>query len=195
MIINKLLTDSLIHTSERIVVASEIIGELAKSAAHQLLNIDTLLLGDSRGETESINATTNTDTGGVDWSSGINVSSDLVNIHVRSVLGIRADSMIVLDESIEDPGEVLVAMAISSVDTAVLIVEYKSICNSLDEGEPAISCRLWHSIRGSRSRCTIQTRQNSALDKTGFPKFVIFQLYISFRKYSREFLKKLKVKS
>ena len=127
-------------------------------------------------------------TGGGDWSSGINVSSDLVNIHVRSVLGIRADSMIVLDESIEDPGEVLVAMAISSVDTAVLIVEYKSICNSLDEGEPAISCRLWHSIRGSRSRCTIQTRQNSALDKTGFLKFLIDQLYISFLKYSREFL-------
>ena len=71
------------------------------------------------------------------------------------MLGIRADSMIVLDDSIEDPGEVLVAIAISSVDTAVLIVEYKSICNSLDEGEPAISCRLWHSIRGSRSRCTI----------------------------------------
>ena len=51
------------------------------------------------------------------------------------MLGIRADVMIVLDDSIEDPGEVLVAIAISSVDTAVLVVEFNSICNSLDEGE------------------------------------------------------------
>merc|ERR1719186_2412601 len=66
VIINKLLTDSFIHTSK-------IIPKLAEGAAHQLLNINTLLLGDSGGETESINAATNTDTGGVDWSSGINV--------------------------------------------------------------------------------------------------------------------------
>merc|ERR1719320_971124 len=73
VIINKLLTNSFIHTSEGIVASSKIIGELAKGTAHQLLNINTLLLGDSGGETESINAATNTDTGGVDWSSGINV--------------------------------------------------------------------------------------------------------------------------
>merc|ERR1712190_96187 len=69
VIINKLLTDSFIHTSERVVVASEIIGELAKSTAHQLLNVDTLLLGDSGGKTESINAATNTNTGRVNWDS------------------------------------------------------------------------------------------------------------------------------
>ena len=135
MIINKLLTDSLIHTSERIVVTSKIIGELAKGAAHQLLNINTLLLGDSGGETESINAATNTDTGGVDWSSGINVASDLVDIHVRSVLSIRADSMVVLDDGIEDLGEVLVAIPISSVDTAVLVVELNGAGSSLSNGE------------------------------------------------------------
>merc|ERR1719477_177577 len=118
VIINKLLTDSFIHTSKGIVASSKIIGELAKGTAHQLLNINTLLLGDSGGETESINAATNTDTGGVDWSSGINVASDLVDIHVRSVLGIRADSVVVLDDGIEDLGEVLVAIPISSIDTA-----------------------------------------------------------------------------
>jgi len=135
VIINELLTNSLIHTSERIVVTSKVIGELAKGAAHQLLNINSLLLGDSRGETESINATTNTDTGGVDWSSGINVSSDLVDIHVRSVLGIRADSVVVLDDSIEDLGEVLVAIPISSIDTAVLVVKFNSTGASLGNGE------------------------------------------------------------
>merc|ERR1719382_859856 len=54
VIINKLLTDSFIHASKRIVVTSKIISKLAKGAAHQLLNINTLLLGDSGGETESI---------------------------------------------------------------------------------------------------------------------------------------------
>merc|ERR1719495_779898 len=128
VIINKLLTDSFIHTSK-------IIRKLAEGAAHQLLNINTLLLGDSGGETESINAATNTDTGGVDWSSGINVSSDLVDIHVRSVLSIRADSMVVLDDGIEDLGEVLVAIPISSVDTAVLVVKFNSTGASLGNGE------------------------------------------------------------
>jgi len=135
VVINKLLADSLIHASKRIVVASKIICELAKSTAHQLLNINTLLLGDSGGKTESINATTNTDTGGVDWSSRINVSSDLVDIHVRSVLGIRADSMVVLDDGIEDLGEVFVAIPISSVDTAVLVVKFNSTGASLGNGE------------------------------------------------------------
>ena len=93
MIINKLLTDSFIHTSKRIVVTSKIIGELAKGAAHQLLNINTLLLGDSGGKTESVNATSNTDTGGVNWSGGINVFSDFDDIQVRGVRGTRTDSI------------------------------------------------------------------------------------------------------
>merc|ERR1719277_102224 len=137
MIINKLLTDSLIHTSERIVVTSKIIGELAKGAAHQLLNINTLLLGDSGGETEAINAATNTDTGGVDWDSLIDVSSDLGSIHVRGVLSISADSVVVLDDGIEDLGEVFVAIPISSVDTAVLVVKLDSASAGLGDSEAA----------------------------------------------------------
>merc|ERR1712242_495417 len=69
VVIDKLLADSLIHTSKRVVVTSKIIGELAKSTAHQLLNINTLLLGDSGGKTESVNATSNTDTSGVNRCS------------------------------------------------------------------------------------------------------------------------------
>merc|ERR1719445_2284384 len=62
VIINKLLADFFIHTSKRIVASSKISSQFAKGAAHQLLNINTLLLGDSGGETESINVATNSDT-------------------------------------------------------------------------------------------------------------------------------------
>merc|ERR1719320_1491784 len=137
VIINKLLTDSFIHTSERIVVTSKIIGKLAKGAAHQLLNINTLLLGDSWGETESINAATNTDTGRVDWDSLIDVSSDLGGIHVRSVLSIGTDSVVVLDDGIEDLGEIFVAIPIASVDTAVLVVKLNGTSAGLGDGEAA----------------------------------------------------------
>jgi len=137
VIINKLLTDSLIHTSERVVVASEIIGELAKSAAHQLLNVDTLLLGDSGGKTESINAATNTNTGRVNWDSLVDISSDLGGIHVRGVLSIGADSMVVLDDGIEDLREIFVAVPVTSIDTAVLVVKLNSTGTGLGDGEAA----------------------------------------------------------
>jgi len=137
VIINELLTDSLIHTSERIVVTSEVIGELAKGAAHQLLNIDTLLLGDSGGKTESINAATNTNTGGVNWNSLIDISSDLGGVHVRGVLSIGADSMVVLDDGIEDLGEIFVAVPVTSIDTAVLVVKLNSTGAGLGDGEAA----------------------------------------------------------
>merc|ERR1711892_941892 len=77
VVIYKLLADSFIHASKRIIASSKIISQLGESAAHQLLNINTLLLGDSGRKTESINATSNTDTGGVNWCSGVNVSGDL----------------------------------------------------------------------------------------------------------------------
>merc|ERR1739844_416711 len=130
VIINKLLTNSFIHTSK-------IIGKLAKGAAHQLLNINTLLLGDSGGETESINATTNTNTGRVNWDSLIDISSDLGGIHVRGVLSIGADSMVVLDDGIEDLREIFVAVPVTSIDTAVLVVKLNSTGTGFGDGEAA----------------------------------------------------------
>jgi len=62
VVINELLANSLVHASEWVVSTSKISSELGKSAAHQLLNVNTLLLGDSGGKTESINVTSNTDT-------------------------------------------------------------------------------------------------------------------------------------
>merc|ERR1719445_1804979 len=137
VIINKLLTDSFIHTGKRVVVTSKVISELAKSILHQVLNINTLLLGDSGGKTESVNAATNTNTGGVNWNSFIDISSDLGSIHVRGVLSISADSMVVLDDGIKDLGEIFVAVPVTSIDTAVLVVKLNSTGTGLGDGEAA----------------------------------------------------------
>merc|ERR1712210_171726 len=102
VVIDKLLANSLIHTSKRVVATSKIPSQFGKSTAHQLLNINTLLLGDSRGETESINVTSNSDTSGVNWSCSINVSGDFGSIHVRCVLGGSTDSMVFLNDGVED---------------------------------------------------------------------------------------------
>jgi len=135
VVINKLLANRLFHSSKRVVLASKIISELGESAAHQLLNINTLLLGDSRGKTISINGTSNTDTGGVNWNSRVNVSSDLGSIHVGGVLGISTDSMVVLDDSIKDLREVFVAIPVTSIDTTVLVVEFDGASTGLGNGE------------------------------------------------------------
>jgi len=108
VIINELLPDSLIHTSEWVVLASKISIESLKGRGHHLLDVNSLLLGDSGGETESINITSNTDTGRVDWHSGLNVANNFLWVHVRGVLGISGDSVVVLDDGIEDLGEILV---------------------------------------------------------------------------------------
>jgi len=137
MVINELLTDSLFHASKRIVFSGKISGELGKSAAHQLLNIDTLLLGDSGGETESINATSNTDTSGVNGDSSLDVAGDLGSVHVGGVLGVGADSMVVLDDGIKDLREIFVAVPVASVDAAVLVVELNGAGAGLGNGETA----------------------------------------------------------
>jgi len=108
VVIDELLSDSFIHASEWVVLASKISIESLKGRGHHLLNVNSLLLGDSGGETESINITSNTDTGRVDWHSGLNVANNFLWVHVRGVLGISGDSMVVLDDGIEDLGEILV---------------------------------------------------------------------------------------
>merc|ERR1719260_423393 len=80
VVINKLLADSLIHASQGVVGTSKVTGQLGQSRAHQLLNVNSLLLGDSGGQTESINVATNTDSGGVDRHLRVNVTVDLGGI-------------------------------------------------------------------------------------------------------------------
>jgi hypothetical protein len=135
MIINKLLTDSLIHSSEGIVGSGKISFKSGQSNLHEVLNTNTLFLGDSGGKTESIDGATDTDTGGVNGNIGVDVSGDLGDIHVRGVLGVGRDAMVLLDDGIEDLSEVLVGIPISGVDAAVLVVELDSAGDGLGEGE------------------------------------------------------------
>jgi len=137
VVIDQLLADSLVHASKRIVLASEVTGQLGQSRGHHLLDVNSLLLGDSGRETESINITSDTNTGGVDGDSGLDVADDLLGVHVGGVLGIGGDTVVVLDDGIKDLGEVLVRVPITSVDTAVLVVELDGTGAGLGDGEAA----------------------------------------------------------
>ena len=136
MVIDQLLSDGLVHAGERIVSAREISLKLGEGVDHQLLLLQTLLLGDAGGETEALNAATNTDADRLDWDVVIDVTVDFLDVHVAGVLGISADSMVLLDQGIEDLGEILVRVLVSSVDAAVLVVKLDSTGDGLGEGEP-----------------------------------------------------------
>merc|ERR1712038_797524 len=89
VVINKLLSDFLIHASQWVVFTSKITRGGSGGILHKVLNTKTLLLGDSGGKTESVNGTTNPDSGRVNWDIRVNVAIDLTSIHVRCVLGVR----------------------------------------------------------------------------------------------------------
>merc|ERR1711971_1028029 len=108
VVINKLLPDGLVHASEGVVGASEVASQVLQGGREGLLEVNSLLLGDSGRQTESINIATNTDTGGVDGNISTNVALDLLSVHVEGVLGISGDTVVLLDDSIEDLSEVLV---------------------------------------------------------------------------------------
>jgi len=135
VVVDQLLADLLVHAGEGVVGAGEVTGHLGESLGDDLLNTDALLLGDSGGETESIDGTTDANTGGVDGDIGVDVSLHLLNIHVGGVPGIGGDSMVLLDDSIKDVGEILVGVPVTGVDAAVLVVELNSAGDGLGEGE------------------------------------------------------------
>merc|ERR1712004_969429 len=91
VVIHKLLSDLLVHASEGVVGASQVTSQVLQGRGEGLLEVNSLLLGDSGGQAESINITTNTDTGGVDGHISANVALDLLSVHVGGVLGIGGD--------------------------------------------------------------------------------------------------------
>ena len=123
MVVDELLADLLVHASQGVVGAGEVTGQLGEGALHQALNSEPLVLGDAGGKTEAIDGTSDPDTGGVDGHLSVDVALDLVDVHVGGVLGIGRDAMVLLDDGVEDLGEVLVAIPVSGVDAAVLVVE------------------------------------------------------------------------
>jgi len=135
VIIDQLLADLLIHASQGIVVARQVAGELGEGSLHQVLNTNTLLLGDAGGQTESLDGAADTDSDGVDGDICVDVALDLGHVHVGGVLEVGGEAMVLADEGIEDLLEVNVGVLVTSVDAAVLVVEIDSASNGLSQGE------------------------------------------------------------
>merc|ERR1719180_368637 len=87
VVVDKLLADLFVHSSQRVVVSGEVSREGLNCVCHQLLNSDTLVLGDSRRQAESINGATNTNSAGMDGDIRVDVALNHADIHVRGVLG------------------------------------------------------------------------------------------------------------
>ena len=64
-----------------------------------------------------------------------NVGSDFAGIHVRGVLEISTKTMVFANEGIENISEINVRILITSIDTAMLVVELNCAGNSLGQGE------------------------------------------------------------
>jgi len=135
VVVNELLTDLLIHASQRVVVSGKVRGEALDGVDHQLLNSNTLVLGDSGGEAKAIDGAANTDSARVDRDISIDVALDLADFHVRGVPGRWADSVVLLDQRIKDRGKVLVGVPVTSIDTTVLVVELDCASNGLGKSE------------------------------------------------------------
>merc|ERR1719435_705239 len=112
MVIDQLLAHALIHASQGVVGASKVTGQLGQSRAHQLLNVNSLLLGDTGRQTETVNVAANTDSGRGNRHLGVNVAVDLGGVHVRGVLSI-------------------------SIDATVLVVKFNGASAGLGQGESA----------------------------------------------------------
>merc|ERR1719288_190172 len=135
VVVNELLADLLVHATGGVVGSGKVTGQLGESVFHQALNTQPLLLGDTRGETEAINGTSDPDAGGVDWNSLVDVALDFFGVHVGGVLGVGRDAMVLLDDGIKDLRKVLIRVPVSGVDAAVLVVELNGASNAFCEGE------------------------------------------------------------
>ena len=71
----------------------------------------------------------------VDRSSGINVASDLVSVHVRGVGKALGETMVLLNDGIENISKEFIGILISSIDTAVLVIELNSTSDGLSKSE------------------------------------------------------------
>merc|ERR1712223_1431473 len=135
MVVDELLADSFIHTSQRILVTRQISFQLGEGILHEGLNINTVLFGDAGGKTESLDGTADTEPAGVNGDFRVNVGGDFASIHVRGVLEISTKTMVLADEGIEDISEIKVRILITSIDTAMLVVEFNSASNGLGQCE------------------------------------------------------------
>merc|ERR1719495_166736 len=125
VIIDQLLAHLLVHASKWVVGTSKVTSQVSKSLFHEVLN------------SKSINGSSNPDTGGVNWSSRINVSLDLSNIHVTCVNSIRRDAMVILDQGVKYISKNLIRVPVSSINATVLVIKLYSTSNGLGQGKAA----------------------------------------------------------
>jgi hypothetical protein len=135
MVVDELLTSLVVHASQGVVGTGQVSGQGWEGILHQSLNVHTLLLGDSGGKTESLDVATNTDPGRVNGHISLNVALDLVGIHVRGVLKVSREAMVLADEGIEDLSEINIGVLITSIHTTMLVVELNSAGNGLGQSE------------------------------------------------------------
>ena len=101
--------------------------KLGEGSLHQTFHLQSLFLGDSRSQSKSLDASTNTDPGGLDGDVVIDVAADLGSIHVTGVGGVGSDAVVLLDDEVEHLGKILVGVSISGVDAAVLVVKLHGV--------------------------------------------------------------------
>jgi len=135
MVIDELLADLLVHAGERVVGARQVTFELGLGLGEEGLNAETLLLGDSGGETESFDGSADTDANGVNGDLGVNVALELGGVHVGDMLEVGGEAVVLADQRVEDLSEVDVGVTVTSVDTAMLVVELDGTGDGLSEGE------------------------------------------------------------
>merc|ERR1712012_1327207 len=85
VVVNELLANLLIHSGQGVVVTSKVGGEALDSVDHQLLDSNTLVLGDSGERPKAIDGTANTDPARVDRDIRVDIALNLADVHVRGV--------------------------------------------------------------------------------------------------------------
>ena len=66
---------------------------------------------------------------------GVNIGGDLGGIHVRGVLEVTSKTVVLANEGIENISEIDVRIFITSIDTAMLVVEVNSASDGLGQSE------------------------------------------------------------
>ena len=105
VVIHQLLADLLAHAGEGEVSAGQVPAQVGEGLLHQVLHVESLLLGDAGAQTEPVDAAADPDPGGVDRGGGVDVPVDLGHVHVAGVDAVRGDAVVVLDDGVEDIGK------------------------------------------------------------------------------------------
>ena len=120
MILNKLLLILWLHSSKWVVFTFELSSHARECFGDELLNLVSLILGDTWSKREVLKVSSNSDPGGHDHGSLISGEWWAVKfgvIHITDMLGSLSMLMVVLDDFVEEIREGVVGVMTSCVDT------------------------------------------------------------------------------